>query len=272
MNFKFLDKYLILESISIVIIFLLGLLAPIITPKDPLKTGYHLGLSSPSIEFPLGTDQLGRDVLSWVIHGIRAAFIVGIISFVITFLIALLGMFSGYYGGRIDQLMVVAMDIMMSVPRFVLVVILCLLFGGNIINISVIIGIVSWPTLARIMREETLSFKEREFILSAKVIGCSSIDIMFKEIFPNIVPSLIPSAVLQFSHAIIDEVGVSFLGLGDPNIASWGRLIAIGRTAIFAGGWWVLLFPILLCSVTLICLNMLADKLNDLLNPRHEIK
>lgn len=268
MKFNTLDKYLILETTFVILIISLGLLAPIIVSKDPLKTGYHLGLSPPSIEFPLGTDQLGRDVLSWVTYGIRTAFIVGTISFIITFLIALSGMFSGYFGGKVDQFMVVLMDIMMAVPRFVLIVVLCLLFGGNIINISVIIGIVSWPTLARIMREETLSFKEREFILSAKVIGCHPLDIMFREIFPNIIPSLIPSAVLQFSHAIIDEVGVSFLGLGDPNIASWGRLIAIGRTAIFAGGWWVLLFPILLCSITLICLNMLADKLNDVLNPK----
>lgn len=261
-------KSMVAPIIVLALLSLVGLFPNIVTNREPLKTGYTLGLLPPSRDFPLGTDQLGRDILSWVIHGTRIALYVGAACTAICFAVALFGMFAGYFGGKVDQLLMRITDLTMSVPRFVLIVVLATLFGSTFLNIILIIGFLSWPTLARIMRAETLSIKEREFVLSARIVGSSPIDIMFFEILPNILAPVVPAVALQFSLSIIDEIAISFLGLGDPNIPSWGRLISIGRSAIFAGGWWVLFYPCLICVLMLVCVNLLADRLNDALNPR----
>lgn len=261
-------KPLLVPALFLVLMFVIGFVPNLVTKLEPMKTGYTAGLSAPSREFVLGTDQLGRDVFTWLIHGIRVAFYVGTASTVICFSIALLGMFAGYFGGKVDQILMRITDLTMSIPRFVLIVVFAILLGSSFSNVIIIIGTLSWPTLALIMRAETLSIKEREFVLSNKVVGSSSIDIIFLEIFPNILPAVIPTIALLFSRAIIDEISISFLGLGDPNVASWGRLISVGRQAIFAGGWWVLLCPCAVCVLLLVCLNLLADRLNDVFNPR----
>ncbi len=250
------------------ILLMLGLFPGLVTDHLPMKSGYTTAMTAPSRSFPLGTDQLGRDVFAWVVHGTRVAFAVGGACTGVSFLIALLGMLAGYFGGRLDQLVMRITDLTMSVPRFVLIVVFATLLGSTFLNIVLIIGGLSWPTMARIMRAETLSLREREFVLSARVVGCRPFDIVFTEILPNILPPVVPSLALQFSLSIIDEIGISFLGLGDPNVASWGRLISVGRQAVFAGGWWVLLMPCCVCILMLVCLNLVADRLNDLFNPR----
>lgn len=265
-----LSKTFLIQIFALLFLFCLGLVPGLLTSRDPMKSGYALSLSPPSSEFLMGTDQLGRDVFSWVIHGIRVAFYVGFGATIISFLIAFLGMFAGYYGGIIDQILMRLTDLMMAVPRFILIVVLATLFGSTINNLILIIGGLSWPTLARIMRGETLSLREREFVLSAEVIGSGPVDIMFREIFPNMLAAVLPTLALQFSYSIITEIGISFLGLGDPNQPSWGRLIAYGRQAIFAGGWWVLLFPIVFCVIVLLLINLLADSLNDFFNPKRQ--
>ena len=252
----------------IIIIFLIAISAGPLSPYDPDKTDVSLKLKPPSSHHYLGTDQLGRDVFAWVVNGTRVAFTVGTACTLISFLIALLGMFAGYYGGKVDQVLMRVTDLTMAVPRFVLIVVFTTLLGSKFLNIILIIGTLSWPTLARIMRAETLSLREREFVLSARVAGSRSADILFFEILPNIMPAVIPSLALQFSYSIIDEIAISFLGLGDPNVASWGLLISIGRQAVFAGGWWVLLSPCVICILLLVCLNLLADRLNDQFNPK----
>jgi len=263
-----LNRQIWILGILLAALFFIGLFPSLVTVREAMKSGYAAGLTPPSSDFPLGTDQLGRDVFSWVINGTRVAFSVGTACTAISFLIALMGMFAGYFGGRVDQVLMRVTDLAMAVPRFVLVVVFTTLLGSRFINIILIIGSLSWPTLARIMRAETLSLKEREFVLSARVVGSRSVDILFLEIFPNILPSVIPSLALQFSYSIIDEIAISFLGLGDPNVASWGLLISIGRQAVFAGGWWVLLSPCVVCIFLLVCLNLLADRLNDRFNPK----
>jgi peptide/nickel transport system permease protein len=250
------------------LLFLVSLVPSLVTSREAMKSGYTPGLSPPSRDFLLGTDQLGRDIFVWVIHGTRVALYVGSACTAICFAIALIGMFAGYFGGKVDQIVMRITDLTMSIPRFVLIVVFATLLGSSFINIILIIGTLSWPSLARIMRAETLSLKEREFILSARVTGTHPLNIILTEIFPNILPAVIPAMALQFSHAIIDEISISFLGLGDPNVASWGRLIAVGKQAIFAGGWWVLLSPILACVFMLVCLTLLADRLNDRFNPK----
>ena len=262
------NRSLWILGLILVFLFLIGMMPGLLTDKEVLKSGYTPGLAPPSQDFPLGTDQLGRDVFTWVIHGTRVALVVGTACTSICFGIALLGMFAGYYGGKVDQVIMRITDLTMSIPRFVLIVVFATLMGSDFLNIILIIGTLSWPTLARIMRAETLSLKEREFVLSARVAGSHSLDIVFFEIFPNVLPAVIPAMALQFSLSIIDEIAISFLGLGDPNVASWGRLISVGKQAVFAGGWWVLLCPIIMCVFMLVCLNLLADRLNDRFNPR----
>ncbi len=265
---KWIDRRLLIPCLVLAFLFLIGLFPTLVTKREALKSGYTAGLSPPSWKFPLGTDQLGRDVFTWVIHGTRVAFIVGTACTLISFLVGLLGMFAGYFGGRVDQVVMRITDLTMSVPRFVLIVVFATLLGSSFLNIIFIIGILSWPTLARIMRAETLTLKEREFVLSARVVGSHPLDLLFFEIFPNILPAVIPSVALQFSLSIIDEIGISFLGLGDPNIPSWGRLISVGKQAVFGGGWWVLLCPCVVGVLMLVVLNILADRLNDLFNPK----
>lgn len=259
----------VLIPLSILVFFLIaGLFPSLFTKYEPMKSGYSAGLTPPSMEHLFGSDQLGRDVFAWVLHGSGVAFIVGASCTLLAFILGLSGMIAGYFGGKVDQLLMRLTDLTMSVPRFVLIVVFATLFGSNLTNIILIIGFLSWPTLARIMRAETLAFKNREFVLASKVTGTSSWHTMFTEVFPNILPAVIPTMGLLFSHSIIDEVAVSFLGLGDPGVASWGRLISIGRPAVFAGGWWALIYPCLVCVTLLICINLLADRLNDVFNPK----
>jgi peptide/nickel transport system permease protein len=148
-------------GLVLAVLFFVGLFPSLVTSREALKSGYTAGLAPPTSSFPLGTDQLGRDVFAWVVDGTRVAFYVGTICTLISFLIALLGMFAGYYGGKVDQVLMRVTDLTMAVPRFVLVVVFTTLLGSKIVNIILIIGALSWPTLARIMRAETLSLRER---------------------------------------------------------------------------------------------------------------
>jgi peptide/nickel transport system permease protein len=143
-----------------------------------------------------------------------------------------------------------------------------IIFSPTLANIIMILSVFSWPSLARIVRAEVLSVKEREYVQAAKVIGSNSFDIMFSEVLPNVVPPMLVASALQMSDAILAEAGLSFLGLGDPNTASWGRMLSIARQAIYAGGWWTLLFPSVFITATVLAINLLADGLNDILNPK----
>ncbi len=251
------------------IIVFLGLTAGVLTDKEPLRTGYAPGLTEPSSQFPMGTDQLGRDIFSWTLYGIRTALFVGIVSTGLTVIISILiGLPAGYFGGKLDQLLMRVTDFFLSIPRFILIIFAVIIFGPTLTNIILILSIFSWPTIARIVRAEVLSIKEREYVQAAKVLGSGNLDIMFNEILPNVMPPVLVAAALQMSDAILVEAGLSFLGLGDPNTASWGRILAIARQAIYVGGWWTLLFPSLFITATVLSVNLLADGLNDLFNPK----
>jgi len=263
------SKTFTLAIIILLPILLLGLVPELVTSRNPLKTGYATGLTPPSSEFPMGTDQLGRDVLSWTLYGIRVAFLVGLASTFIALVIAIaIGLPSGYYGGYIDDILMRVTDFFLSIPRFILIIFAVILFGSSLTNIILIIGVFSWPSLARIIRGEVLSVKEREYVKAAKSLGSTTLDIIFDEIFPNVLPPLVTASALQMSDAILIEAGLSFLGLGDPTVASWGRILSIARQAILAGGWWTLLYPSIFISLTILGINLLSDGLNDIFNPK----
>lgn len=244
-------------------------LAEIIAPGDPMRVVDARGLTPPQPLFPMGTDQLGRCIYSWIIHGTRIALIVGAVSTCILLLIALiLGLISGYFGSWPDIIIMRVVDLLLSIPVFVLIVVIITFYGATLLNTIIIIGIVSWPTLARIVRAEVLSFKEREFIRAAKSIGYSDSGILIFELLPNILPVIIPAAALQASFVILMEAALSFLGLSDPNVPSLGAMLWMASRAVLAGAWWTLVFPGLFLLILVLGINTLADFLNEHLNPK----
>lgn len=263
------DRSLLTGASLLCLTCFLGVFANLIAPYDPMRTGLSPGLEPPSLKFLMGTDQLGRDIFSWVVHGARTAIIVGVLSTSISFIIALMvGLVSGYFGGVVDNILMRVVDLLLSIPQFILIVIIVILYGSRFSNIILIIGLLSWPTLARIVRAEVLSLREREFVLAAKSIGCNSLDILFNEILPNALPPIIPATALLMSNSILTEAALSFLGLGDPDVISWGKILWIARQALFAGAWWPLVFPSIFILITILGINMIADGLNNILNPK----
>jgi peptide/nickel transport system permease protein len=263
------SRSLTISLILLSTIIFFGLAAGILTDKEPLRTGYAQGLTPPSPQFPMGTDQLGRDVFSWTLYGIRTALLVSLVSTSLTVIISIIvGLPAGYFGGKLDQVLMRVTDFFLSIPRFILIIFAVIIFGPTLTNIILILSVFSWPTIARIVRAEVLSIKEREYVQAAKVLGAGNFDIMFNEILPNVMPPVLVASALQMSDAILAEAGLSFLGLGDPNMASWGRILAIARQAIYVGGWWTLVFPSIFITVTVLSVNLLADGLNDIFNPK----
>ena len=250
-------------------IILAAILADVIAPYNPLKTGVGPALSPPSAEYLMGTDQAGGDIFSQVIHGSRVALYVAVLSTLLALAIAILiGLPAGYYRGVIDEVLMRITDIVLSIPSFVLIIFLVVLFGSDINIITMVIGFVSWPTLARIIRAQVLSLREREFVLAARALGASSKTIMVNEILPNTWLSLLPAITLQMGFAVLIETGLSFLGLGDQNVSSWGRALWLASRSIYAGSWWSVLFPGLAIIITILAFNMLGDAISRIINPR----
>jgi peptide/nickel transport system permease protein len=159
-------------------------------------------------------------------------------------------------------------EVLLVIPRFLFAIVLVTLFGATIWNVIFIIGILSWPTIARIVRAEVLSLRNREFVEAARSLGASNFNIMLTEILPNTLHVVTVSASLQVAAAIIIEAGLSFLGLSDPNILSWGRMLSIAQAVIFAGAWWMIIFPGIAILVTVLSFNVVGDGLNEALNPK----
>lgn len=260
---------LFIPTILVLPTVLFAVFADIIAPYPPLKTGVGPVLSPPSIKYFMGTDQLGSDIFSQVVYGSRTALIVGISVGLISLCIAIvIGLLAGYYGGLADLILMRVVDLFLSIPSFVLVILALVIYGNSIVNLIVILSLISWPIMARIVRSSTMSIKEREFIVAAKAIGESDLSIMFREILPNVWPSVVPALLLEMSLAILVESGISFIGLGDPNVASWGKILSLASRALYIGAWWGALFPGLMLTITILGLNMLGDHLVKILSRR----
>jgi len=252
------------SMLAIVAVF--AVFAEFIAPYPPLKTGVGPILSPPSEKHIMGTDQVGSDIFSQVVYGSRTALFVGLTSGLIGLAIALsLGLFAGYYGSKLDMLIMRTVDLFLSIPVFVFMIVLLVIFGSNITNIALILGLFSWPLMTRVVRSQSLSLSEKEFVAAARAIGERDIGIIFREILPNVWPAVIPLFMMTISGNIVAESGLSFLGLGDPNTASWGRTLAMASRAFYAGSWWGILFPGLVLTLTIISLNLISDYLVSLL-------
>jgi peptide/nickel transport system permease protein len=246
-----------------------AIFADLITTHSPLRTGIGPALLSPSSAFPMGTDQAGGDVYSQVVYGARVALYVAIGSTALALVIAILiGLPAGYMGGLAGEVLMRATDLILSIPSFILTIFIVILFGSRLDIIILVIGCVSWPTLARIARAQVLSFKEREFVLAARGLGAGSVNIMLDEILPNIWPALIPAVTIQMGLSVVFEAGLSFLGLGDPNVSSWGRTLWLASRSIYLGTWWSILLPGIAIVITILGFNIAGDTLEEILNPR----
>jgi peptide/nickel transport system permease protein len=217
---------------------------------------------------PFGVDDLGRDIYTNVLYGIRTSLTVGVSSVIISLAIGILiGVIAGYYGGILEDALMRITDMALIIPQFLLALVIVAIFGQNFQNIIIAIGIVSWPGIARMMRAEFLSIKERPFIEAARAVGLTDVKIIFEEILPNAVPAIIPYAVLQINTAILVEAGLGFLGIADPNVPSLGLMLNTAQQYLVRA-WWMAFFPGLVLSLIVIGLNLLGDGLIEYLNPR----
>lgn len=249
-------------------ICVIAIAAPVITWYPPLKSAVGTPFVPPTANHPFGTDDLGRDIYSNVVYGARTSLVVGLLAAGISALTGIfVGATSGYYGGKIDDLLMRTCEIFLVLPTFLLALIIVAVFGTNINNIIVAIAIVSWPRTARLLRAEFLTFKEREFVEAARVLGSRHIDIMLSEILPNAIFPVIVNASLEVATAILTEAGLSFLGAGDPNVPSWGLMLNNAQSYLRVA-WWMAAFPGAMLLLTCLSLNLVGDGLNDYFNPR----
>jgi peptide/nickel transport system permease protein len=254
---------------AIVALALCALFATLIAPFDPTLQQLSHRLENPSFRFLLGTDDLGRDVFSRMMHGIRISLTVGFVAAGISVMIGtILGLASGYFGGWVDTVIMRIVDIMLCFPTFFLILLVIAFLEPNIYNVMIVIGLTSWPGLTRLVRAEVLSLREREFIQAARLLGLPHSRIFFVHLLPNVVAPIIVSATLAVGDAILIESGLSFLGLGvQPPAPSWGQMLTTGKEYIYIA-WWLSLFPGLAILFTVLSFNLLGEGLRDVLDPR----
>jgi len=255
-------------SLYLIIGFVLAAtLAYQLSPYDPFALGDET-LIAPRGDHWMGTDDLGRDTLSRVIHGSRVPLLVGFLATAASMALGILiGSLSGYFGGRTDIILMRVTEYVLVVPRFFLALLVVAMLGTGIEKIILVIGILGWPEVARVVRAQFLTFREREFVIAARAIGASHAKVIFREILPNAIPPAVVVASILVARAILLEAGLSFLGLGDPNLISWGSLLSEAQERISASVW-LALFPGLAISLLVLCINLFGDGINDVLNPK----
>ncbi|WP_034914599.1 ABC transporter permease [Erwinia sp. 9145] len=218
--------------------------------------------------YPLGTDSLGRDIAAMLVHGSRATLMIGLSASLAATLIGVtVGATAAWFGGWADDLLMRLAELFQVIPNVVFVLTVVSVLGPEMINIIIAVGLISWPPIARLTRAEFLTFKDREFVLACRASGMSNTRTVVAEILPNVLPPVIVLASLVVAGAILYESVISFLGLGDPNLASWGRLVGEGRTLI-RSSWYICAVPGFAIMLTVLALNLLGDGLNDALNPK----
>lgn len=263
------NKLAVTGGIIVLILFLIAVLAPIISPFDPNGIDRKHILEPPSINHPLGTDDLGRDLLSRMIYGSQISLAVGFVAVGIATVIGMiLGALSGYYGGWTERIIMRFIDIMLAIPTFFLILAVIAFIGQSIWNIMIVIGLTSWMGVARLVRAEFLSLTEREYVLAAKALGASDIRIIFRHIMLNSMAPVLVSAVLGIAGAVLVESALSFLGIGvQPPTPSWGNILTLGKDNIQMA-WWLSVFPGLAILITVLGYNLLGEGIRDSIDPR----
>ncbi len=261
----------LVSALLIVGVIVAALFAPHISPHDPLKQSLARRLAPPSLTSAvhwLGTDQLGRDVLSRIIYGSRISLIVGFAAVMVGGLLgSLLGLAAGYFGGKLDEIVMMVVDAQLAFPVILLAIAIIAVLGPSVTNLVIVVGLSGWVTYARIIRAQVLTLKSREFIQVIRGLGGSAWRIIFRHILPNALSPLIVLATLDLARTIILESTLSFLGLGvQPPTPSWGLMISDGREYL-ATAWWVATFPGLTLMATALAVSRLGDWLRDVMDP-----
>jgi len=243
--------------------------APTVAPHSPIDQSFRDQLLAPSPGHLFGTDEFGRDIFSRVVYGARIALVVGIISDgIATALGVLIGVLSGYFGRRVDAVLMRIVDILLAFPYLLLAMIVVAILGPSLINAMVAIGIVYTPQFARVVRGAVLQVREEEFVEAARAVGAGPMRILAQHVLPNIVSPIIVMATLTVGFMIVETAGLSFLGLGaSPPTPEWGSMLATGRSYMLTAPW-IATFPGLAILVTVIGFNLIGDGLRDLLDPR----
>ena len=236
---------------------------------DPAAIDVGQRLLPPSIEHPLGTDDLGRSVLVRMLYGARISLLVGFVAVGIATLIGILfGALAGFYGGWIDNVIMRFVDIMLCFPTFFLILAVIAFLEPSIWNIMIVIGLTSWMGVARLIRAEFLSLRQRDFVLAAQALGASDLRMIFRHILPNAMSPVLVSATLGVAGAILTESALSFLGIGvQPPTPSWGNMLIIGKQTL-GSAWWLSVFPGLAILITVLGYNLLGEGIRDALDPR----
>jgi len=266
----FKNKAAVLAAGFILITVLAAAFAPFIAKYDPAQQELSQRLVSPSGSHLLGTDDLGRDVFSRMLYGARISVSVGFFAALLTVIIgSLFGLLSGYFGGVIDSVLMRFTDIMLCFPTFFLILLVIAFFEPNIYNVMIVIGLTSWTGLARIVRAEVLTVREREFVLASKMLAVSRFRLFFVHILPNVISPIIVYCALGIGGAILTESGLSFLGLGvQPPMSSWGQILMQGKDYIYTA-WWLSLFPGAAILITVLSFNLIGEALRDAFDPKN---
>ncbi|MCQ4160258.1 ABC transporter permease [Roseomonas sp. GC11] len=252
----------------LLLVLLLAVLAPVLFPGSPWDMAGMPFAPPGEMGMLLGTDSLGRDVAAGIAHGARVSLLVGAVSTVAALAIGVsLGAVAGYLGGVADDVVMRFTEFFQTIPSFVLAILLVAIFTPSIGSIVFAIAVVSWPPVARVVRAEFLSLRSREFVQAAEVLGKSRLSIVVGDILPNALSPIVVLSSLMVASAILLESALSFLGLGDPNMMSWGFLIGSGRSVIRMA-WWMSVFPGIAIFLTVLSLNLVGEGLSDALNPR----
>jgi len=256
--------------IIISIFALLAVFAPLAAPEDPLEQTISARMTPPFTDgHILGTDDLGRDLLSRIIYGGRISLIIGIVSVGISLLIGItLGMTSGFFGGWVDKVIMRIIDIMLAFPYILLTIVIVAILGPSLFNAMVAIGISQMPAYARVIRASVMAEREQDYVLAERSLGTGNMELMFRTILPNTLAPTIVQATLGIGDAILSSAGLSFLGLGaQPPTPEWGLMIASSKQFI-TSAWWIVTLPGLAILVTVLGFNLLGDGLRDILDPR----
>ena len=262
------NKSAVFGLIILFLVILMAVIANWIYPDDPFRLAGK-PMSSPGTNgFLLGSDTLGRDVAAGIAHGAKTSILIGLLATIAAVFIGIIfGALAGYYGGVIDDALMRVTEIFQTIPSFVFAILLVAIMKPSIESIVIAITVVSWPAVARLVRGEFMSLKNREFVQACHTLGMNDSRIMMREILPNCLSPVIVIGSLMVATAILIESGLAFLGLGDPNIMSWGFQIGAGRTML-RSAWWVCTFPGISILITVLAINLVGEGLNDAFNPR----
>ena len=255
-------------GIVVLLLSLAAIGAPLLAPDDPVRQDYDAILASPGLDHPLGTDRLGRDTLSRLIYGARTSLSVGVLAQVIVLAIGVpVGIIAGYASSRVDNLLMRGVDIAYAFPDLLLIILLRAILGGSIYMMVLAVGLASWPSVARLIRGQVLSLKEREFVVATRAVGAGGAHIIFRHLLPNTIGPMIVVVVFLVPKAIFAEAALSYIGIGvTPPTPSWGSMVQEGYGVVF-GAYEQVLFPSIAIALVMLAFTFLGDGLRDLLDP-----